>query len=325
MPDRRTRRQEEREAKAKEAKQEFRPPGGLFSRLSTDAIVGIIIASVVLLVFLVFFFRWWNSRDNTAAPTFNQVSAIAPGGLEGKTLFIADLNGLFRSTDNGKKWSRAPGIAKGEAYRAVEGVPGSPGALIAAGSHSLRRSADGGKTWTLVQNDLPSQDFQSFTIDPVQSNTFYAYLNPQGLFRSENSGAAWTRVSGFENASVTTLAVRPGDPKLLFAFHSSRGLLRSRDGGVTFEPVTGTLPATSVTDLLTLPNDAQNVYAVASRSLYRSKDGGTTWAKAGGQSLSSANIVTIGRDGATGTLYAADLTGFVYSSTDGGENWIPHS
>jgi hypothetical protein len=127
--------------------------------------------------------------------------------------------------------------------------PASPSTIYAATSGGVRRSLDGGLTWTTtgtmtVQeahgNPYEVADARSLLVDAAGSGTVYAGMHDgAGVFTSTDQGATWT--------------------------HSSTGLL-SRYGNWRF-----------VNRLAQDPTAPQVLYAATTRETYRSIDGGATW------------------------------------------------
>jgi len=284
--------------------------------MSTDWIVGGLIAGVVLIVVLVFLFR--NVLGGgSSAPFFNQVFSVAVSPADTQVRLLGDLTGLYRTRDGGRRWDRVA-VPDLPVYSVVS-VPKS-GAFLAAGDGFLLRSDDAGATWRDLPTDLPALKVRALAVDPAGGQTLYAFVQQDGLYRSDDAARTWRRVLPLADASITSLAVKAGAPQSLFALHSGRGFVRSDDGGATFRLVTGGIPASRVTDVLTLAADPQTVYAVSGGTVYKSADGGETW-QASNTGLQNVDVIAIARDAATGALYAADVSGQFWKSADAGKSW----
>ena len=317
MARRQSRRQEERRAKADRRRSVEREPGWLTSRISTDWIVGSLIASVVIIAALVFGFRQIVS-DGGSSVAFTQVFAVAADPANPELLLLGDVNGIFRSEDGGEDWDETP---IEDEIRSIFSL--GPSSFIAAGPSSFLRSADAGLTWQNVPNNLPSPDIRSITADPANSTAMYAFIGRQGLFRSNDGGQTWALAGEETRFAMLSLAVAPGNPETLFAFHTDRGLIKTVDGGASFEPVRGGIPFRNVASLLTVSGQPDTVLAVAQRDFWRSNDGGDTWtSSSSGLSEVTAAALT-GRSADGEALLITDVFGFVYESTDGGNNWNP--
>jgi len=145
---------------------------------------------------------------------------------DGKTLLAAARTGhlgptVFRSTDRGRTWK--------EAERPPAFAPDS------------ERSVD-----------------HTFWLTPGHASergTWYAGTSPQGLFRSEDSGATWSGVEGFNGhpkrkewcggdkdgtpdcPKLHSINIDPRDSRHLYIGMSSGGVFESVDGGVDWRPM----------------------------------------------------------------------------------------
>jgi photosystem II stability/assembly factor-like uncharacterized protein len=146
---------------------------------------------------------------------------------DGKTLLAAAKTGhlgptIFRSTDDGASWSEAkapPAFPPGEAAgRSVE---------------------------------------HSFWLEPgheSEPGVWWAGTSPPGLFRSEDGGATWAGVSGFNNhpmypewvppeagtpdgALLNQIVIDPRDKAHLYIATSTGGVFESRDAGANWAPL----------------------------------------------------------------------------------------
>jgi len=124
--------------------------------------------------------------------------------------------GLYKTTDGGTSWSK---ILDGGEWAGVTDVvmdPRNPDVLIAAiwqrarrqwgyisggPASSIRRSTDGGATWTRSQRGLPSEELGriGLAISPVSPDVVYAVVEAAndrgGFYRSTDNGVNWQRMS----------------------------------------------------------------------------------------------------------------------------------
>ena len=112
---------------------------------------------------------------------------------------------------------------------------------------AILRSSDQGRTWQ--KTELPigvggNMDGRGtgerLLVDPSDSKTLYFGSNQDGLWRSVDGGATFTKVSQAVKA-VSLVAASPSDPHLLYvgSADGKGGLFASRDGGTTLTPVDG--------------------------------------------------------------------------------------
>jgi len=239
---------------------------------------------------------------------------VAPGSAD--TLVLGTHEGLFRSSDGGRTWTKAE-LDGQDAMNLARPVAKT---VWAAGHNLLAKSTDGGVSWQDAEpSGLPSLDVHGFAADPRDPNRVFAAIAGQGLYRSTDAGRTFSLVSrdvgpgvmalavltdgtllagdmqrqalaassngGVEwkavaQATVMGLAVNPARPRLVLA--SGPGVLRSTDGGNTWQqPLSLEAGAGPIA---WSPSDPRIAYVVGfDRSLWRSDDFGATWISVGGE------------------------------------------
>lgn len=163
--------------------------------------------------------------------------------------------GLLRTTDGGTTWTVIDG---GGALngRNVIGVAARGAVLVAATNNGVYRSINGGTSFTLISNGdgsstgLPAGANGDLANDPINSNRLYVtqLSNPsggsRGIYRSEDQGASWTKISNAEidtlfDGSVSAAEVVVGARGVLYAgvVNGGRlaGVFRSPDQGATWQ------------------------------------------------------------------------------------------
>lgn len=173
-------------------------------------------------------------------------------------------------------------------------------------------------------------------IDVLDENIWLAGAVSGGIWRSENAGASWTKVTLNDDLhSITSIAqdTRPGHESTWYAGtgesyaivsqttfvsrFSGNGILKSTDNGLTWAPLASTVsntPQTYLTNgdmdfvwrIVTDPSDLGNdvVLAAVFNGIYRSTDGGSTWNQVlGFTSITSEFIDLVVSE--TGVFYAS--------------------
>jgi len=141
--------------------------------------------------------------------------------------------GLYRTEDSGISWQKIITVSSG--FENLYIHPLSPTVLYAADSYGsgLRRSMDGGMSWTSITAGLPA-DFENrgLVVDPLEPLTLFAatstYYTFTGVFKSVNGGASW-------EAFNTGLAAYP-----------ARGLALSPDATTLYLLTSGEVYASSL-------------------------------------------------------------------------------
>ena len=238
---------------------------------------------------------------------------------------------VFRTADGGSTWTKLATAPDGDTARAIAIDPFDPLHLISAtdgpsGSH-IYLTRDGGISWVRVV-DTPGCSFPSLAFDSTFAGRAYAdcgrllrsddgttwttlvvsipatittdatgavyAVASDRILRSTDHGASWTRImdAPVGCASITALAVDPGDPDILyvgtgrnqFARFDCGGVYKSLDGGRTL--IRTPLPNQFVTQVALDATDSSIVYTCSIYSggffsgpalVSRSLDGGQSW------------------------------------------------
>ncbi len=243
------------------------------------------------------------------APDYHSL-LVSPA--DARDVLLGTHDGLFRSRDGGRTWTKYSLGGKDAMNLARAG-----GLTVwAAGHNVLARSTDGGVTWRDIRpRGLPHLDLHGFAVDPRSSLTLYAAVAGEGLYRSRDGGASFSPVSRAVGDSVFGLAVL-GDGTILAADAQRRLVLASRDGGKTWA---GTVRA-EVRGFAVAPGDPKLVLA-SGPGVLRSLDGGRTWKQ----------VLRLGADtgpiawapGAPRIAYVVAFDRTLYRSGDGGTTWQP--
>ena len=204
---------------------------------------------------------------------------------------------LFRSENRGQSWQRLP-VRVAETCPNV-GIPRFTGLAIDPHDHSslwagievdgVRRSSDGGQTWSSVNGTINNPDVHSVAVIPGPPKTVIVVVN-NGTFTSVDNGETWKgRLArdAFPLNYPRCIAGQPNNPKVVFLGlgDSTPGrtgaVLRSRDTGETWEDLPLPVePNSAIWALGTHPADPQLVFAGSRYGyLYRSDDGGDSWSK----------------------------------------------
>jgi photosystem II stability/assembly factor-like uncharacterized protein len=204
---------------------------------------------------------------------------------------------LFRSRDGGQSWKELP-------VEMVEECPNvrvprvtaltvdpSDRNIVWAGVEvdGVRRSLDGGDSWTRVAGGLDDPDIHDMTVVVNGAKTVLT-TTPREIFSSTDKGESWQRChvgEQFHLPYCRSLALKPDDPNTMFvatgdgAVGTTGAIQRSQDGGRSWRamplPVT---PNSPIWAFATHPAEPRRIAACSHYGeLYLSENAGDSWTK----------------------------------------------
>ncbi|MEH6576326.1 MAG: hypothetical protein V7731_04545 [Amphritea sp.] len=234
-------------------------------------------------------------------------------------LIVAYSQALYRLDTETQEWLSISLPAEVERVTAVVAKAGSPQAIyLAAPGAGVLHSVDGGKSWDLRNEGLPSKEVSGLIRHAKQPDTLYAVIPETGIFRSENAGGDWQLMhAGPEN--MTDIIVHSDMPDSMqtgWIFAATKaGVSRSMDCFCLWREA-GSL-AGEITGLTYDPKQPAQIYAATDKGVFHSQDGGENWDPVGGLKLDvTALLVTT-----SGDLYAGTRTGELFKAVDRSKRW----
>jgi photosystem II stability/assembly factor-like uncharacterized protein len=174
------------------------------------------------------------------------------------------LAGTWKTTDAGATWEL------------LEQAPVSSTALSldARDSHviycadrtqpAIWKSTDAGATWERIADFSSHRAFLVNRVladgGTVYASTFGPTMHDGRLYKSTDSGAAWTDVTGDLPRSVLDVAVDPMHPDIVYVTTHIHGAYKSTDGGATWAPLED-FPDIGAYDIEVDSVDSTTVYA----------------------------------------------------------------
>jgi hypothetical protein len=187
------------------------------------------------------------------------------------TLLIATRKGLWQLTPDTtrRKWRLTGPHFLGHVVHHCVADPRDGKTLLAAArtghlGPTIFRSADRGRTWHEAKRPPAFREGSGRAVDHTfwlapghagEPKTWYAGTSPQGLFRSEDDGATWVGVDGFnehpmrktwcggdkdgtpDGPKLHSILIDPRDSNHMYIGMSSGGVFESGNGGAAWRPL----------------------------------------------------------------------------------------
>lgn len=159
--------------------------------------------------------------------------------------------------------------------------------FAAVASGGVWMSANTGKSWTSIGDDLPTQTVGSIEYSPAAGGTLIAVTGDNafggntyggvGVYRSTNLGRTWTRSRGVPSGlQGFKAAIDPGNPQIVYAA-TGGGLFRSTNDGKSFTNVnlpTGDCAGTTFKDRNCFFANIVTDVVVQAKDRFGNKNGG---------------------------------------------------
>jgi photosystem II stability/assembly factor-like uncharacterized protein len=200
--------------------------------------------------------------------------------------------------------------------------------LYAAGGKAVAVIEDG-----RVETALDGRGARCVAVDPEDQDTLYVGTSDEGLFKSEDGGGSWDKLSGIEHPRITAVAVSPADGAV-YAGTEPSALFVSRDKGGSWRELenlrhlpsapTWSFPPRPWTShvraiALSHADPALVVSGIELGGVVRSTDGGETWQDQRPGAQADCHALAAHRN-VPDLLYEAAGGGFA-QSRDFGDSW----
>ena len=282
-------------------------------------------------------------------PTIPDVGVeIITYGESESEIFMAGLQGVYRTYDNGKTWIETnTGFAGSEVVDLAIALDGT----MYATTYNLGifKSIDGGKNWGFASFGIKNWYGMQLATHPEDADTVFTTTNG-GVYKSTNAGKSWKLIGGSAlcddeevggNCHYHGIIVEREAPfKVLVGSGGDQyskegvGLTGSEDNGETWRNSDdGFVRDVHVSKLIIDPNNNNIFYATTQGAteytdkvgdgagVFKSTDRGNNWTQINnGLDSLETNILIVDPNDSE-TLYLGTDDDGVYKSTDGGESW----
>ncbi len=306
--------------------------------------------------------EWDNISDGKLPGVASPIGALAVAPSNSNIIYAgtgeADIrsdfdtgDGVYKSSDAGKKWSYA-GLRDTHMITKLVIDPGNPNIVYAASmghvfkpnvERGIFKTTNGGATWQKILFVDDNTGGVDLVMDPRNHRVLYAAMwqaqrvpwkltsgGPgSALYKTTDAGAHWTKISihqGFPRGILGKIgvSVAASNPRIVYAIVQAKegGVFRSADAGNTWRRVNGEMKlrqrAFYYTAIFVDPTNPQVAYVPEVDGVYKTKNGGQTFTLLS-PPHGDNHIVWINPHNPKILLVGNDGGGTV--SLDGGETW----
>ena len=187
---------------------------------------------------------------------------------------------LYKTEDGGESWTELDiGLQGVEKLFSLDLDPHDPNTVFAGTENGLRKSTDGGATWSTVGGGLDNWYCKGVAFHPKQKNTVYAGTTGKGFFKSTDGGETFEPSNTGLGAGWTEKIFAPaGNAGPVFA-QLSVGLYRQDGPGAWTEIQAPFEPGKEAEDVGILfdRQSPKRVYGHKNGKWWRSEDAGRSW------------------------------------------------
>ena len=280
-----------------------------------------------------------ETQEETVAenPTYQHIHSMfkMPDG----TILLGAHTGLFKSTDNGKTFTRTQIKSTASSVNPdgefMNFAYNSASKILYGGTHDsgLLKSADFGLTWSKTDNGIDGQDIHGLSINSLDPNRIYAYSVGHGLFGTQDGGNSWNKIDdGPKNPNVKGFAYMPtftsmdrnmrkeGSTNIGYLWAGTGGGLESSFACFCGWTLSQGIPKnTTVYALAVDPLNKSAMLVAEKDGLYRTTDEAKSFTKVSSEFKDVGALWFDIQD--QKTVFAAANNGVIYQSNNSGVSW----
>ncbi len=224
---------------------------------------------------------WSNITAKQGLIDDSDVFSIIVDPSNAKNIYLSACSGIYRSTDQGAKFTKVQGIpATARRTRVLMEDPKQPGIVFAGTTEGLWRTTDSGHTF--VRNGNPGWIINDVNIDPENSKRVLLATDRTGVLLSNDGGITFTPANrGFSTRQISAVAQDRAHPEKLYVGvindKAAGGVFTSADGGLTWNQTSQGLGGADVFSLGQAPDGT--LLAGTRHGIFRLD--GETWQNSG--------------------------------------------
>ncbi|HST10420.1 MAG TPA: hypothetical protein VLL05_08575 [Terriglobales bacterium] len=274
----------------------------------------------------------WAAQWAVMGPDGGDVRSLTYDPQNPDRVFLGTSTGvIFVSENGGKDWARFAHLGSGDEYvldHIVMNPQNTNTMFVSAWSAQSQqigdvfRTTDGGKTW----QTLPGMHGKSIRAMAMSASNPKVLVTGalDGVFRSNNGGNDWERMSPSGHAeikNIESIAIDPKDPNVVYAgtWHLA---WKTADGGANWQHINkGMIDDSDVFSIIVDHSNPANVFASACSGIYKSVTAGEQFSKIQGIPFSARRTRVLKQDPGNPNIVYAGTTEGLWKTMDLGKTW----
>jgi photosystem II stability/assembly factor-like uncharacterized protein len=254
----------------------------------------------------------WSKVSSFSDP-FVQAITVSPNG----NIYVAASQKVYVSKNNSTTWTPVSNGLTNDLIRAMC-ANSTNDIYIATATAGILRLPASDTIWVPVNTGLPTTNV--YSIIPTPSGQLYTGLYNQGLWKSTDNGATWTKPFAYNYLSISSI-LYISDSEMYAG--DGRKLLKSIGGSDAswYYAYDGLFSISS--EIYSFAHNSKAIYVCSlDGSIAKSTNSGDTWTDVTGYSTSTLHGLAVND---SGHVFAGQPQGGVYYTKDEGANWLTNN
>jgi len=248
-------------------------------------------------------------------------------------ILAAAADGIYRSVDNGKTWTKNDKIS---ACSRICIAPSNGDVAYAITDLGLARSGDSGRSWTPTNLPLAGIGGNTIGVSDKDPNLIYACFNIMGdhrnssMWRSDSGGASWTHIADdliwfepfslsddpYHSEIIVVIEPDPENDDIVYIGVWGNGVWKTVDGGMNWEKLHGKPGFQGDFNEALFIDQKGSVWTGSGKGLIVSDDKGESWVWHGLYGIFIHDIIIDHRN-SDNVIVASEKNGIVISQDRG--------